>query len=464
MKPIISLIGRQNVGKSTLFNRLTRNNDAIVSNFPGLTIDRKYGVAIWKNFNFIVIDTYGIDQFISENNKNNNIHQSCLAIEESNIIFFIVNGKDGIVPIDIDISNYLRLKNKNTILIVNKVDTKNIYNEIGEFYKLKISNKIFPIIASNGKGINALLNYVFLSKFFKKLHIKDVNKNNQIFNNLNILKYEKKIKNSNIIISIIGKPNVGKSSILNRIVGTNRMVVNKNPGTTRDKISVSIVFNNNQYVFIDTAGIRRNKSILNNIEKYSINKTINAIENSNISLLIINAKEMVSKFDLSLLNLIIKKGKSVIVIVNKCDLIRSRKILNDIKDILNKKLNLIKLNKIHFISALYSNINNIENIFKSIDLINKHANFKVNTSILTKIMHKAIKHNQPPLICGKRIKPKYAHLGGHNPTVIVIHGNKVQSLNNIYKRYLVKYFRNFLNIKGTPILIKCINNNNPFLN
>ncbi|MFI4853191.1 MAG: ribosome biogenesis GTPase Der [Candidatus Makana argininalis] len=449
MIPIITIIGHQNVGKSTIFNRLTKTNNALVQNKPGLTRDRQYGYFKCKNIECVLVDTGGI-----KNSKNEIdlkiLKQSFLAIKESNIILFILDGNKGITNEDIYIANKLRKIEQIKIIIVNKIDCFNTNLFKNEFYKLGMG-EIFFISAKHNIGIY---------KFIKKLnyYINSVEKINFNKNNIQIIKnglinnlfYKKKKKTEIIKISIIGRPNVGKSTFINKLINKNRLLVHNQPGTTRDSILNSFIYKNINYILIDTAGIRKKNNILKKVEIISIIKTFNSINKSNISLLMIDAYEGILKQDITLINLIIKKGVSIIIIVNKCDKI-SLKDKKKIKEELNNKINFFKFIKIHFISAIKGN--GIFNIFTSINQVYNNSKIRFNSSLLTKVIKHAINKHKINMFKNHSIKFKYAHIGGHHPLKIIIHGNNLKYIKKDYKKYILNYFRSFFNLNGVPVNI-----------
>ncbi|CUX95723.1 GTPase Der [Candidatus Gullanella endobia] len=448
MIPIIAIIGRQNVGKSTLFNQLTKTRDALVGDFCGLTRDRKYGYAKWDGYEFIVIDTGGIN-----NNKGeietHIISQSLVAIEEADIILFMVDGRTGLIADDEVIAKNLRNRDKIIIIIVNKTDGINIDSAVGDFYSLGIK-EIIPISASHGRGINSMLEKVFLLLINNDFMVIKEKKETEL------LSLKEKNQNLNyqslpIKLAIVGRPNVGKSTLINHVLGEERVIVYDLPGSTRDSIYIQKMRDEKEYILIDTVGVRKRGRVKETIEKFSVIKTFQAIKDANVVLLLINACEDISNEDLSLLGFILKSGRSLVIAINKWDAL-SNETRKKMKEALYHRLTFINFVRIHFISALHGN--GIGNLFKSVNEAYQCATKRINAALLTRIMHMAVDKHQLPLVRGRHIKLKYAHSGGYNPPTIVIHGKLVKDLPETYKRYLINYFQHSLEIIGTPIRIR----------
>lgn len=447
MLPIIALIGRTNVGKSTLFNILTKTRNALVANQPRLTRDRQYGYCdIEKNQKLILIDTAGLDILSNEIEKKA-YEQTLLAIQESHLILFIVDARDGLITEEYKIAEKIRKNEKKIILIINKIDGINEFSKINEFYSLGFK-KIHKISASHNQGIDILISKYLIPWIHTEFKKSNINKKN-----INI-------ENLAIKVAFIGRPNAGKSTLINSLLKEERMITCNMPGTTLDSISTPIEYNNKKYILIDTAGASKRKNIINNIEKFSIIKTLQTIEKTNVTLLIIDASTKICHQDLSLANFIVNSGKSIVVVINKLDLLNSLEKTN-IKNIIKNELKFLSFSRVHFISALYEK--KIFQIFKSIDEAHLASNIKISTSELNKVLQIAIKKHQPPIVKGQRIKLKYAHLGSSNPPKIIIHGNRVKYLCAPYKRYLINIFYKFFQIKGTPIEIKFKDNKNPYV-
>jgi GTP-binding protein len=463
MLPVVALVGRPNVGKSTLFNRLTRSRDALVADYPGLTRDRQYGQAKVEEHPFIVIDTggingdeKGIDVLMAE--------QSLMAIAEADAVLFMVDARAGLTSADIGIADYLRKQNKKIFLVANKVDGIDADSAVAEFYELSLGDTVHKIAAAHGRGVTQLLTLA-LTPHIEALG--EARGDNDEFDGDQEFAGktdEEKIaeaphENDKIKLAIIGKPNVGKSTLTNRILGEDRVVVFDAPGTTRDSVYIPMEHNGREYTLIDTAGIRRRKNVTDIVEKYSVIKTLRAIEDANVCLLIIDAREGISDQDLSLLGFILESGRSLVLAVNKWDGLEEHA-KDRIKTELDRRLGFIDFARIHFISALHGT--GVGHLYESVEEAFISATKRINTSMVTKILDMAVFDHQPPMSQGRRIKLKYAHAGGYNPPIIVIHGNLAKKLPVSYKRYLMNYYRKSLKIMGTPIRIEFRETSNPF--
>ncbi|NIH16054.1 ribosome biogenesis GTPase Der [Serratia symbiotica] len=469
MTPVVALVGRPNVGKSTLFNRLTQTRDALVADFPGLTRDRKYGRAEVEGNEFIIVDTSGIDGH-EDGVETRMAGQSLLAIEEADIVLFMVDARSGMMPADQGIAQHLRSRQKATFLVVNKTDGLDPDVVTADFYSLGLGD-VYAIDASHGRGVRQLIEHVlvpFLPEKEEEVELTQEEVNAAYWaeqNAENLEGQEDELEDDfnpqdlPIKLAIIGRPNVGKSTLTNRILGEERVVVYNMPGTTRDSIYIPMVRDEREYVLIDTAGVRKRGKVTETVEKFSIIKTLQAIEDANVVLLVIDAREGISDQDLSLLGFILNSGRSLVIVVNKWDGI-SEEERTHVKEMLDLRLGFVDFARVHFISALHGS--GVGNLFESVLEAYAYATHRVNTSMLTKIMHMAVDDHQPPLVRGRRVKLKYAHAGGYNPPIVVIHGNQVSDLSDAYKRYLMNYFRRSLKVMGTPIRIKFKEGDNPF--
>lgn len=520
MTKVVALVGRPNVGKSTLFNRLTKTRDALVADFPGLTRDRKYGRAMYQDHEYILIDTGGIDGS-EEGIETHMAEQSLLAIDEADLVLFLVDAKNGLSAGDYMIADYVRKQDKKVTVVANKIDGMDPDVVVGEFYALGLSGEIYPIAAEHGRGVGVLLDEVvapvledeaekprFEAGPFDDPEALEWEKGFDFLDNVPVDKeaggfnwYEWKQrhkpgnqdaagneagntagndakdaasdKNADetqdavpfadlpVKFAIVGRPNVGKSTLTNRMLGEDRVVVYDEPGTTRDSIYIPLDRDRDHYIVIDTAGVRKRKKVNLAVEKFSVVKTLQAIEDCNVALLVIDANAGVTDQDLSLLSFIIQSGRALVIAVNKWDGL-SQEVKEKIKTELNLRLGFVDFAEVHFISALHGT--GVGNLFDSIKRAYASATTRVGTSRLNRILEMAVRQLEPPMSGGRRIKLKYAHAGGYNPPRIIIHGNKTRDLTDSYKRYLTNYFRESLKIVGTPVSLEFHEGDNPFEN
>ncbi|GIU07626.1 ribosome biogenesis GTPase Der [Shewanella morhuae] len=462
MIPVVALVGRPNVGKSTLFNRLTRTRDALVADFPGLTRDRKYGRAFLSGYEFIVVDTGGIDG-TEEGIETKMAEQSLAAIEEADVVLFMTDARAGLTAADLSIAQHLRSRQKTTFVVANKVDGIDADSACGEFWSLGLG-EVYQMAASQGRGVTNMIEYA-LTPYAEAMGIVrqedgEVTEERE-YSEEEAEAEQKRLQDLPIKLAIIGKPNVGKSTLTNRILGEERVVVFDEPGTTRDSIYIPMEREGREYVLIDTAGVRRRSKVHQVIEKFSVIKTLKAVEDANVVLLIIDAREGVAEQDLGLLGFALNAGRALVIAVNKWDGI-DQGIKDRVKSELDRRLGFIDFARIHFISALHGT--GVGHLFESIEEAYDSATRRVSTSMLTRIMQMSQDDHQPPLVNGRRVKLKYAHAGGYNPPIVVIHGNQVSRLPDSYKRYMMNYFRRSLKVVGTPIQLRFHEGDNPFEN
>ncbi|MCQ8880614.1 ribosome biogenesis GTPase Der [Pseudoalteromonas shioyasakiensis] len=463
MLPVIALVGRPNVGKSTLFNRLTRTRDALVADFPGLTRDRKYGQADYDGYEFIVVDTGGIDGS-EQGIETEMAEQSLLAIEEADIVLFLVDARAGMTAADQAIANHLRKQQKKCFVVANKVDGIDADSYCAEFYQLSLGD-VHHIAAAHGRGITQLLETTLqpviaeLAGESEELEESDDELVDLYSEDEDGEDNQQAFADKPVKLAIIGRPNVGKSTLTNRILGEERVIVYDMPGTTRDSIYIPMTRNDKEYILIDTAGVRKRKKVSDVVEKFSVIKTLKAIEDANVVLLVVDAREGISDQDLSLLGFALNAGRSLVVAVNKWDGLDDY-VKERIKSELDRRLGFIDFARLHFISALHGT--GVGHLFESVDEAYESATKRISTAMLRRIMDMAQADHQPPLVRGRRVKLKYAHAGGYNPPRIVIHGNQVHDLPDSYKRYLMNYYRKALGIMGTPIKIEFREGDNPY--
>lgn len=431
MLPVVAIVGKPNVGKSTLFNRLTASRAALVSEFPGMTRDRQYGEATIQQQRFIVIDTGGMS---TEKNEINQLiaTQALQAIQEADQVLFLVDGRAGITVEDKAIIDKIRPLEKPIFLVVNKTEGYDADMVIADFYQLGLG-KPYPIAAAHGRGINTLVETLFPE---------------QPAHNEPTVDLEKK---ESIRLAIAGRPNVGKSTLTNRLLGEERVIVTDYPGTTRDSIFIDLERYGKHYTLIDTAGVRRRKHIEEIPEKFSIVKTLQAIENAHVVLLVIDGREGVTEQDLRLLSFILECGKSLVIAINKWDNM-SAEDKEYTREVIARKLHFLSAVRLEYISALHGT--GVGHLLDYVEEAYQSANKKFSTSYLTELLEQAVSAYTPPLVSGRRPKLRYAHTGGHNPPIIVIHGSLVEKLPVSYQRYLASYFQKRLALVGTPLQVK----------
>lgn len=441
MLPVIAIIGQPNVGKSTLFNRLTKSQQALVVDMPGVTRDRAYGEGKMGDKPYIIIDTggitgeeVGIDAMMAG--------QSWQAVEEADAVMFLVDGRAGLTQNDRHIAQKLRSQHKPVYLVVNKTDGVDEDIAISEFFELGLNTPV-PIAASHGRGVKSLITDI----------LDDINATKPPAET-EAEKAEKGIK-----IAIVGRPNVGKSTLVNRMLGEERVVVFDQPGTTRDSIAIPLEREGEKYTLIDTAGIRRRKSVKEVVEKFSVVKTLKSIEEADVVIFLIDGTEKVTDQDMSLLGFVLEAGRALVLAVNKWDNLKTDQ-RDLIKSELDRQLYFVDFARTHFISALHGT--NVGHLFESVHEAYRCATRKFTTARLTKILEDAVKGHSPPMVQGRRIKLRYAHTGGHLPPVIVIHGNQTGDIPLSYKRYLANCFRKALKLVGTPLRFTFKTGENPY--
>lgn len=439
MKPVLALVGRPNVGKSTLFNRLTRSRDALVADFPGLTRDRKYGTGELTGRQYLLIDTgglsgedAGIDEYMAK--------QTHAAIREADALLFIVDGKQGLTAADEWIATSLRQTGKPVFLLVNKTDRVDPDQAAAEFYALGFT-EVFMIAAVQGRGVTNMIDAVLD-------HV-----------GAEYAEEEQEREEDGIRIAFVGRPNVGKSTLINRILGEERVIAFDQPGTTRDSIYIPFERDGQKYTLIDTAGVRRRSRVDETVEKFSIIKTLDAIQQAHVVVMLVDAHDVIADQDAHLLGLVLEAGRALILAVNKWDGLESDQ-RDWIKQQLEVKLPFIEFAETFFISALHGS--NVGLLYAAVKRAYQSAMLKVPTSRLTRILEMAVQQHQPPLTKGHQIKLRYAHQGGSNPFRVIIHGNRTEYVPESYTRYLVNYFRQTLKLAGTQVRIEYKAGENPY--
>ncbi|GGI72485.1 GTPase Der [Shewanella hanedai] len=462
MIPVVALVGRPNVGKSTLFNRLTRTRDALVADYPGLTRDRKYGRAHLSGYEFIVVDTGGIDG-TEEGIEVHMAEQSMAAIEEADVVLFLTDARSGLTASDQAIAEHLRRREKTTFVVANKVDGIDADSACAEFWALGLG-EVYQMAAAQGRGVTNMIEYA-LAPYAEALGLvrdgdeEGEDEEEKEYTEEDAEADQKRLQDLPIKLAIIGKPNVGKSTLTNRILGEERVVVYDEPGTTRDSIYIPMERDGREYILIDTAGVRRRSKVNETVEKFSVIKTLKAVEDSNVVLLIVDAREGIAEQDLGLLGFVLNSGRALVIAVNKWDGI-DQDIKDRVKSELDRRLGFIDFARIHFISALHGT--GVGHLFESVQEAYESATRRVSTSMLTRIMQMAQDDHQPPMVNGRRVKLKYAHAGGYNPPIVVVHGNQVKKLPDSYKRFMMNYYRRSLKVMGTPIQVRFQDGDNPF--
>lgn len=442
MKPVIALVGRPNVGKSTLFNRLTRSRDALVADLPGLTRDRHYGEGRIGERPFLVIDTGGFEPVAKEGIMHEMAKQTKQAVAEADIVVFIVDGRQGLTPHDKTITDFLRRSGRPVMLVVNKSEGMKYTSVTAEFYELGLGDP-YVISAAHGDGVMDLVDEALNLAFAQQTSAQELLDE----------------QDRGIRIAIVGRPNVGKSTLVNTLLGEERVIAFDMPGTTRDSIEIPFERDGRRYSLIDTAGIRKRGKVFEAIEKFSVVKTLQSISEANVVILLLDAQQDISEQDAHIAGFILESGRALVVGVNKWDGLTSDR-RDEIKIDLDRKLSFLSFAKFHFVSALKST--GIAQMMKSVDAAYAAATANLPTPKLTRALLEAVEHQQPRRKGSIRPKLRYAHQGGQNPPVIVIHGNALDAIDANYKRYLEKHFRETFSLVGTPLRIELRSGKNPF--
>ena len=442
MKPVIALVGRPNVGKSTLFNRLTKSRDAIVADFAGLTRDRHYGQGRQGKHEYIVIDTGGFEPDASKGIFKEMAKQTQQAVAEADVVIFVLDARAGLAGQDHEIANYLRRLGKPTLLVANKAEGMKDGLQLTEFYELGLG-EVQAVSAAHGQGVRDLVDMAL--------------------GLLNLPEPEEEVFGDEdqrpVRLAVAGRPNAGKSTLINTWLGEERLVAFDMPGTTRDAITVPFERNGQKFELIDTAGLRRKGKVFEAIEKFSVVKTLQAIEGANVVLLLIDATAGVTDQDAHIAGFILESGRSVVLAINKWDAVDDyqRQML---ERSIETRLSFLKFAPMHFISA--QKRQGIEPLWKSIIQAHRAATCKMPTPVLTRILLESIQFQTPKKVGAYRPKMRYAHQGGMNPPIIVIHGNSLEHVTEAYKRFLEGRFRKEFNLVGTPLRIDLKTSHNPY--
>ncbi len=440
MLPLIALVGRPNVGKSTLFNALTRTRDALVHDQPGVTRDRNYGVCrLEEEQPFAVVDTGGIDG-TDEGLAGATAKQARAAAEEADLVLFIVDGREGPSTLDDDILRWLRKAARPTVLIVNKVDGLDAQQAVTEFARYGFSD-IIPIAAAHRQGVDDVLEYVLT-------HVPAVG-DTEILDN----------DPERVRIAFVGRPNVGKSTLVNRILGEERMIASDVPGTTRDSISVDLERDGRRYRLIDTAGLRRRARVEEVVEKFSVFKTLQAIEQCQVAVIMLDATEGVTDQDATVLGAVLDAGRALVIAVNKWDG-QTDYTRQQTESLLSRKLSFVEWAEAVRISALHGS--GLRELFKAIHRAHASATREFSTADVTKAVEIAYETNPPPVVRGHIPKLRYAHPGGANPPTFIVHGTRLKALSETYRRYLENFFRKRFKLVGTPIKFVFKEGENPY--
>lgn len=436
MKPTIVLVGRPNVGKSTLFNRLTKSRAALVHDQPGLTRDRHYGHGRVGGKPYLVVDTGGFEPVVDTGILAEMARQTLQAVDEGDAIVFLVDGRAGATPQDKIIADRLRRTGRPVFLAVNKTEGMGSDVAVSEFHELGLGQP-YAVSGAHGEGVRELMELV-LEPFEAA---------------------EDEGAEDHPCIAIVGRPNVGKSTLVNTLVGEERVIAFDQPGTTRDSIYVDFERAGRAYTLIDTAGVRRKGKVTEAVEKFSVIKTLQAIEDANVAVLVLDAKQDIAEQDAHLAGFILEAGRALVVAINKWDDTDDYR-RNQVKQEIARKLEFLSFAKFHYISALKNA--GVPALLKSIDEAYRAAMVKLPTPRLTAVLQEAVARHNPARAGQFRPKPKYAHQGGMNPPVIIVHGNHLESLEGGYQRYLENCFRTAFDIQGTPLRVEFKSGHNPF--
>lgn len=441
MKPVIALVGRPNVGKSTLFNRLTRSRDALVADLPGLTRDRHYGEGRVGERPFIVIDTGGFEPVAKEGIMAEMAKQTRQAVMEADVVVFIADGRLGLAPQDRHIADYLRKTGRKILLVVNKAEGMKYTSVAAEFYELGMGDPR-AISAAHGDGVNDLVEEALDEAHKLRADLDEV-----------------PTETRGVKIAIVGRPNVGKSTLINTLIGEERVIAFDMPGTTRDAIYIEFERKGKPYTLIDTAGLRKRGKVFEAIEKFSVVKTLQSIADANVVVLVLDAQSEISEQDAHIAGFIVESGRALVVAVNKWDGLDGYT-RDTIKHTMERKLKFLSFANFHFISAKEGK--GIGSLMTSVDEAFAAAMAKLPTPKLTRVLEEAVEFQQPKRYGVSRPKLRYAHQGGSNPPIVVIHGNLLDGVTDSYKRYLEGRFRDEFKLKGTPLRIEMRTSKNPY--
>jgi GTP-binding protein len=445
-RPVIALVGRTNVGKSTLFNRLTKSRDAIVADYEGVTRDRHYGIAKLGQGTCIVIDTGGFElqkKIATDNMVQVVTHQTYQAITEANIILFLLDARQGLSTQEHDITTYLRKSGKPIVLLLNKSEGLGERTYFSDFYELGLHAEVIPISATHGQGIARLTQHLV-----------------ELLPSIDNVQDQETTPNEAIRLAVAGRPNVGKSTLINTVIGTKRLVTFDLPGTTRDAIYVPFERDGQKFEWIDTAGLRRKAKVFESVEKFSVIKTLQAIENAHVALLLLDATQEVSDQDAHIAGFILESGRAVVLAVNKWDMV-SRYQQENLQRSMATRLPFLKFAPICYISALKGQ--GMKPLWHAITKAKNAAFYAMSTPKLTRLLHQSVQFQAPKRVGILRPKLRYAHQGGTNPPIVVIHGSGLEHISRAYTRYLEGRFRQAFDLVGTPLRIIFKSAKNPYV-
>ncbi|TQE99364.1 MAG: ribosome biogenesis GTPase Der [Spiribacter salinus] len=452
-QPVIALVGRPNVGKSTLFNKLTRTRDALVADFPGLTRDRQYGVGRMGPAPYVLVDTGGLGE-PDDVTYHHMQRQAMRALDEADVILFLVDARTGVTPGDETLTRELRQRGKRVWLVMNKIDGVDPAMAAADFHALGLDTP-WPIAAVHGRGVQQLMTAVLedhcpaLIAEAEAVEAADADPEAEA----------EEAPDRPIEVAIVGRPNVGKSTLVNRLIGEERLLVYDMPGTTRDAIHVPFERDGQAFTLVDTAGVRRRSRVKASIEKFSVVKTLQAIEAAQVVIMVLDARQEISEQDAHLIGHVIEAGRGLVLAVNKWDGLETGA-RDRIRRELDVKLGFLDFARPRFISALHGT--GVGRLLEEVAQVYRAAHKTLPTPQLNRILAEATEAHQPPLIRGRRIKLRYAHQGGRNPPAIIVHGNQTTALPSAYRRYLVNRFRRELGLWGTPIRLELRTGENPF--
>ncbi|MBE0597007.1 MAG: ribosome biogenesis GTPase Der [Desulfuromonadales bacterium] len=429
MKPVVAIVGRPNVGKSTLFNRLLGQRKALVEDFPGVTRDRNYGEVTRFSAPFLLIDTGGFEPASGETLLVQMREQSRLAMEEADLILFVMDGREGLTPSDLEVAALLRQVDKPVLYVINKVEADRVEDGIGEFFALGVES-LHPISAEHGRGIDDLMD--------------------EVLQRLPATGGDEELEGDEVRLAVIGRPNVGKSSLVNRLLGFERVVANAMPGTTRDSIDTPLVFNRGRYLLIDTAGIRRKGKVSQKLEKFSVIQALKAMDRAHVTLVVIDAEQGVTEQDLTVAGYAFEKGRALILVVNKWDLVEKdertmKRYTQDLRD----TFRFLPFAPIVFVSALTGQ--RVSKIMGVVEEVAAQFNRRIPTAELNRVIEEATKSKPPPVFQGKRVNFFYATQTAVRPPTFVLFVNRADGVPVAYQRYLINRLRDAFGFAGTPL-------------